>query len=631
MKMSTVAISLAALAAPLAATSAVAQEASPLSSDIVLTNAAARDGIVLTGPDEENRWGYSIDPYGDGLYGFHGSAAGMGHQRFDPRNVDQYTRENPTALFEYDMRQAPKVSLPASWDAHAPEMRHYEGLVWYERGFEAEIADDERAFLRFGAVNYHARVYLNGEMVCEHEGGFTPFACEVTDILREGENRVAVGVDSIRDETSVPPPVTDWETYGGITRPVKLVVTPETFIDDAWVRLSADGDAILADVRLDGPDASGQTVRVEIDGVNADLSGEAGENGTWQGRAAIPADLDLWSPQDPTLYDVTITAASDTVAERIGFRTVAVEGEQVLLNGEPIFLRGISMHEEELGENPARTITEDAAREQLTIIKDELNGNFVRLAHYPHAEITTRLADEIGLLVWSEIPVYWRIDWDNEETLATARQMLADNILRDRNRAAIALWSIGNETPVSDARNVFLNQLADDVRALDDTRLVTAALLTEAEEIDGVLTSTVDDPLVDALDVMAVNTYHGWYGPVPLEDVSETRWRSDHGKPLIFSELGAGAQPGFSDPDIMRKFSEDYQAEYYRETLEMADEVDFLAGLSPWILKDFRSPRRQHPVYQEGWNRKGLISQTGDKKPAFSVLSDYYADKEADD
>jgi beta-glucuronidase len=308
--------------------------------------------------------------------------------------------------------------------------------------------------------------------------------------------------------------------------------------------------------------------------------------------------------------------------DRIGFRTVEVRGTQILLNGKPIFLRGISMHEEELGNNPVRAITPAAARALLSEVKTGLNGNFVRLAHYPHSEVMTRMADELGLLVWSEVPVYWRVNWDNPATLMAARAQLREEILRDRNRAAIILWSVANETPVGDARNAFLRTLIGDVRALDDSRLVTAALLSGRKGN----VQTIDDPLVNDLDVMAVNTYNGWYTPDALADVPNLEWRSPVDKPLIFSEFGADALAGYHDAAAApHKYSEEYQAEYYRQTLAMAAKVPFLAGMSPWILKDFRSPRRQHPVFQQGWNRKGLISETGMRKAAFFVLAAEYA------
>jgi beta-glucuronidase len=241
----------------------------------------------------------------------------------------------------------------------------------------------------------------------------------------------------------------------------------------------------------------------------------------------------------------------------------------------------------------------------------------------------TREADKIGLLVWSEIPIYWRVAFDNDAVLAKARTMLAEEIERDRNRASIIIWSVANETPVSAPRTHFLETLADDAHRLDPSRLVSAALLTDRANVNGHAEMLLNDPLVSHVDIVAINTYNGWYTSDKLADVPGITWRVPADKPLVFSELGADALAGFRDPKTMRKESEDYQAEYFRQTLKMADKIPTLAGMSPWVLKDFRSPRRQHPVFESGWNRKGLISPTGQRKEAFGVLADYYARKAA--
>lgn len=207
--------------------------------------------------------------------------------------------------------------------------------------------------------------------------------------------------------------------------------------------------------------------------------------------------------------------------------------------------------------------------------------------------------------------------------------MVAENVLRDRNRAAIAIWSVANETPVTDARNAFLRTLVGDVRRLDDTRLVSAALLVERSKTADHPVMTLADPLAKDLDVLAINTYNGWYTTDRLADLQTSEWRVPLDKPLVFSEFGADARAGFHDPVNGQKFSEEFQADYYRYTLKMADTLPSLRGMSPWILKDFRSPRRQNPDFQQGWNRKGLISETGQRKAAFDVLAGYYQRKAA--
>ena len=259
------------------------------------------------------------------------------------------------------------------------------------------------------------------------------------------------------------------------------------------------------------------------------------------GRANFhfPAKLELWSPAHPKLYDVTLTSGADTVHDQIGFRTIEVQGANILLNGKPIFLRGISMHEE-APFREGRAFSPEDAQTLLGWVK-ELGCNFVRFAHYPHNENEIRLADRMGLLVWSEIPVYWDIDWTNPATLANAEAQLRDMIARDHNRAAVILWSLSNETPVKPERLTFLKQLAQDARELDSTRLITSAM----NHVDdtGPDERTHRDPLGDVLDVLGLNEYLGWYGGRP-EDADKMQWKLKWDKPLIVSEFGGGAPYG---------------------------------------------------------------------------------------
>ena len=565
-------------------------------------------------------WTWSIDPFRDGLAGFHGSSAPPRNRRFNDFDVGERMQRDPMDFYEYDMDRSPVAVMPQSFATISPEMRRYNGLVWLQRHFDFHPKAGTRAFLRFGAVDYRAHVYLNGKFVGEHQGGFTPFAFEVTKLLRDGDNRLTVGADSVRTAEDLPPPVTDWENYGGITRPVNIVVTPETYIDDAWIRIARDG-RIAATVKLDGETAAGHEVQVRIPELGFTLSGRTAPDGSWTAEAPLPRSLKRWSPESPKLYDVRFESGEDSVADRVGFRTIEVRGHDIILNGKPIFLRGISVHAEELGSDPTRALTPAAARALLMEAKQGLHANYVRLAHYPHPETMLRAADELGLLVWSEIPVYWVVDFKNPQTLADALQMQSESILRDRNRASIIVWSVGNETPISDVRNAFLRRLIANARNLDPTRMVSAALLaTRKGNVED-----IDDPLAADLDVIAANEYVGWYTDDRLSEVPSIEWREPVDKPLIFSELGAEALAGFHDlSSNPHKFSEEYQADFYRQNLKMAAKIPFLRGMSPWILKDFRSPRRQNPVYQQGWNRKGLESPTGVRKEAFGVLAEYY-------
>ena len=209
---------------------------------------------------------------------------------------------------------------------------------------------------------------------------------------------------------------------------MNIVVTPETYIDDAWIRIARDG-RIAATVKLDGETAAGHDVRVRIPELGFTLSGRTAPDGSWTAEAPLPRSLKRWSPESPKLYDVRFESGEDSVADRVGFRTIEVRGHDIILNGKPIFLRGISIHAEELGSDPTRALTPAAARALLMEAKQGLHANYVRLAHYPHPETMLRAADELGLLVWSEIPVYWVVDFENPQTLADALQMQSESIL----------------------------------------------------------------------------------------------------------------------------------------------------------------------------------------------------------
>lgn len=591
-------------------------DAPPLRPPLLLTGAERREHSQdLSGP-----WTFSKDLYRTGLSDINGWVAKSRMQRYRDVNVAAQEAAGGTAFFEFDMDRGPTLELPGAWNSARPELRYYDGLIWFQRRFQAKPAPGQRSFLRFEAVNYRAHVYLNGQPVGRHEGGFTPFVLEVTPLLREGDNRLVVGVDSRHDAQTVPAEITDWDNYGGITRPVRLIHTPSTFIDDATLRLD-DAGRLVGNLQLNGPQAAHQPVSLRIAALGLQWQGRSDAQGLAHISLAAPPQLQRWSPQAPTLYELEFASPTDRLRERMGFRQIVVRGSQILLNGQPITLRGVSLHEEELGVNPARRLDAAAARALLQEVKTGLGGNYVRLSHYPHNETLLRAADELGLLVWSEIPVYWRVDWDNPAVLDKARRMQAETIYRDRNRAALVLWSVGNETPVAANRNRFHAALARTVRELDPSRLVSAALLLERQ--GQVL--RIADPLLAELDVMAINSYAGWYGDDRLADLATLRWELPGDKPLIVSEFGADALAGHHDSSpVPRKWSEEFQADYYRATLAMLARIPNLRGLSPWVLKDFRSPRREHPVFQNGWNRKGLLSETGQRKLAFEVLARHY-------
>ena len=291
------------------------------------------------------------------------------------------------------------------------------------------------------------------------------------------------------------------------------------------------------------PDGSGvngsrkqQKVAIRIPEAGAGATVETDANG--YARFEFPATLTLWAPENPKLYDVSIEGETDGVQDRIGFRSIEVSGQKILLNGKPVFLRGISMHAE-APFRAGRVFSEADARTLLGWAK-ELGCNFVRLAHYPHDEVMARLADEMGLLVWSEIPVYWAVQWENPQAYARAARQLTEMITRDKNRASIILWSMANETPLGDARTKFISNLAAQARELDSTRLITAATLPHYSDPR---TITIEDPLGKYLDVLGCNEYIGWYdGEAGKPDTIS--FKTIYDKPLVMSEFGAAAPYG---------------------------------------------------------------------------------------
>jgi beta-glucuronidase len=556
----------------------------------------------------DGTWQTIVDPYGAGYLSYHARPLANGYFKDARPKV-------PSDRVEYDFDASPTLEVPGDWNSQRPELFFYEGPLWYRKKFDHAAAPGRRTFVHFGAVNRAARVFLNGEPVGEHEGGFTPFNFEVTGQLRQGENSLVVLADNGRVRDGVPTLMTDWWNYGGITRPVRLVDLPATFVEDYFLYLEAGSERIVrGHLRLNGPRRR-QRVEIRIPEAGAAVTVETDDGGYAPFR--LEADLELWSPGSPKLYEVEIAAETDAVADTQGFRTVEVRGTEILLNGEPVFLRGISVHEE-APHRGGRAWSEADARTLLGWVR-ELGGNFVRLAHYPHNETMVRAAERLGILVWSEIPVYWTISWDNPATLASARQQLAESITRDRNRAAVLLWSVANETPVSDARNAFLGNLIDLARELDPSRLVTAAL--QARYADET-TMVIDDPIGARLDVMGNNEYIGWYDGSP-EKCDRIAWRSPYQKPLIMSELGGGAKAG-RHGDAGEIWTEEFQESLYEHQVGMLERIPFLRGTSPWILMDFRSPRRPLPGIQDFWNRKGLVSEQGERKKAFFVLQRWY-------
>ena len=583
----------------------------------LIQNVGAYECMLLNG-----KWNYIVDVQEEGYYDYRMNPTRWGFfQNAKP--------QRPEDLIEYDFDKSPTMQIPSDWNTRDERLFFYEGTVWFKRSFQAVAIKDYRTLLYFGAVNYDCHIYLNGRHVGHHVGGFTPFNYDVSDLLKDGENVIIVKVDNKRHAEDVPTQIFDWWNYGGITRDVKLVKVPRVYVEDYTCGLTPTGKEvgkvspkyreISFSARLNTK-AAGHKVVVFIPELKLEKQLTTDADGCVSTTMRVQTKkLQLWSPQSPKRYQLLLSLDTSVYPDSIGFRTIETRGKQILLNGQPIFLKGISIHNEKPNGGGRANTVEDA-RTLLTWAK-ELGCNFVRLAHYPHHEEMVREAERMGILVWSEIPVYWTIAWKNPRTYENAQHQLRDMISRDHNRANVIIWSIANETPHSPERDQFLGNLAQYARSLDSTRLISMAMeVTSASNY----VNRLNDNMNKYIDVVSFNQYIGWYRDV--NDAPKMKWEIPYDKPVIISEFGGGARYGLHGPKNQR-WTEEFQENLYIENLAMIDKIEGLAGTTPWILKDFRSPRRVLPGIQDYYNRKGLVSDRGEKKKAFYVLKQWYESK----
>ena len=537
-----------------------------------------------------------------------------------------YENNKPTGktdFYEYSFEGGMRLNVPGDWNSQSKELKYYEGTVWYQRTFTAKAEPGTRRFLYFAGVSTRCNIYLNGKKIISHEGSFTPFQIEVTNALKDGENLLVCEVNNNRRVDAIPAMSYDWWNYGGITRDVMLVTVPTQYIADYFVRLEkGKKDVIALSVSLSEA-VAGKKVTVKIPElkVNCEMTTDA------QGKAEASVkvrSLQRWSPESPKLYNIEIASPDDKVTESIGFRNIDTRGTKVFLNDKEIFLRSISFHEE-IPQRMGRAFS-PADADMLLSEARALGVNTIRLAHYPQNEYIVRKAEQMGFMLWEEIPVWQSIDFTNDVTMGKARTMFDEMLQRDKNRCAVSMWGVANETRPSEARNAFLTRLVSDGRAKDNTRLYVAAFDIVYYQRDKDL-FTMEDSFPEQLDLIGVNKYMGWYAPWP-KDPKDCHWQVCPDKPLLITEFGGEALYGQSgDETVASSWSEDYQAKLYRDNIRMFENIPNLCGVSPWILFDFRSPFRFHPTNQDGWNRKGLVSDQGMRKKAWYIMRDYYRSK----
>ncbi len=615
----------------------------------LLADAQLRQGTSLNG-----QWQYLIDQLDMGDKGITmQGGVGLGEQAA------------ATQLIEYAFTPDQTLKVPGDWNSQVPALEWYRGVIWYKKSFNYTAPINHKTYLHFDGAYLKKDIYLNGKLLARHDGGFTAFNTDISSQLKAGDNTLVIKVDSRSDAAGIPTEQNDWMNYGGLTRDVKLVSVPQQHIQNYKLQLdNNDSNTIKGWVQVAG---NGGKVTINIPQANITKTVMVNEQG--YADFSMIADLRLWQPSNPYRYKVTLQYQQDSIEREIGFRSIKTKENKILLNGKSIFLRGISMHEESMLKMGRANSLEDA-QNTIKYLK-KLNVNFVRLAHYQHNQYMIEEAEKAGILIWAELPIYHSMAYDNPCTLALAKRQFSEMIERDQNYAAIIFWSISNETPISDARNYFLKSLAQHVRHKDNSRLITSALFGLKKEMERVaenvgkivlsetgrngkivsfvptpdaVTINLEDPLGEIVDVIGYNQYFGWYISAVATrimnksdwDINEDEFRNEmlnemkrvsivtnFNKPIIISEFGAGAKQGFVGSD-QQVWSEKLQEKVYLSQFELLKNIPDLVGISPWVLKDFRSPYRLNNQFQNYWNRKGLVSETGKTKLAFDALANYY-------
>ena len=543
-------------------------------------------------------WQYAVDQYDTCLR----------QQWFKERLFDE---NGYTLPVDYSFDEWPVMQLPCCWNTLDEKFLLYDGSMVFTRKFSYFGKEAETVMLKVGAANYLCRVFVNGTYMGMHRGGSTPGYFNITDALK-AENRIMLVVDSTRRETQVPTENTDWFNYGGVYRDIELIYLPEVYIKDFQVALVPDGtfNKIQAEVEMSEPVSGEAELCIEELGIKSLIPVKDG-----MGSVQMDARPQLWSPDEPRLYEVKLSCMDDSIADKVGFREIKVEQGEIILNGKPVFLRGISCHEESVENGKALT---DEERIENILLAKQLGCNFMRIAHYPHNERMAKLADELGMLLWEEIPVYWAIRFEREKTYEDAENQMRELMKRDWNRASVIIWSVGNENADTDERLKFMSSLAGCAHKEGGNRLVSAACLVDSGK------NVIADRLIEYLDVIGINEYCGWYTP-DFEKLPQLMANSRPQKPVIITEFGADALAGHHGT-VTDKGTEECQAYVYERQIATLREIDYIKGMTPWILYDFRCPRRTSYI-QKYYNRKGLCSADKKyKKMAFHVLQEFYTE-----
>jgi beta-glucuronidase len=549
--------------------------------------------------------------------------------------------------------EAPRaLAVPGSWNEQLPDAFNYLGPAWYfRRAFVPRGFQGGRVLLRVGSANYAARVWVNGTFVGEHEGGHLPFAFDVTAAAPAGRPvTVAIRVENVLKPTRVPagalppgarslfnsnPPATfDFFPFAGLHRSVVLYSVPSTSIEDVTVKTALEGDGAAVSVKI-AQIGGARRAQLRIRGAGADVQAPLSLTGREaEGVLRVPKARP-WSPRDPYLYELSVSllgpggAEIDRYTLEVGLRTVEVRGSQILLNGEPVFLKGFGRHED-------FAVSGRGQNDPVAVRDHELmkwtGANSYRTSHYPYSEEQMRMADRQGFLVIDEIPAVSLHFGDGEENvrarLAQCEKAIRELIARDKNHPSVIAWSLSNEAlpgaldlsggapkPADPVATAFLRRLVDLAHELDATRPATLVAIMGAPT-----------EWLGLGDFICLNRYFGWYTQAgDLAAAAKTlagELDAIHEKiprPIVLTEFGADTLAG-DHSAVGLMWSEEFQVALVKTYLDVAQARDFVVGAHIWAFADFRTA--QGTLRAGTMNHKGVFTRDREPKMAARYLRD---------
>lgn len=572
-------------------------------------------------------------------------------------------------LFSHDGQEWKDIKVPHCFNTQSSNLCNYTGAVWYKTTLdfnETIMGQEGNLHLVFGGSFYRTRVWLDGELIGDHEGGYQPFRFNISNYMNNGSCQLKVEVDNRLDYDTLPPlpgkglPL-GWHPYGGLHKPVYMELCPKAYCFKAHVKrlLGVGKPAVEAQLLFQG-ELEDLDVQLTIKHKEQVLQEKKYVLSTRKSIGALKVVFLLdkivkWDFKRPYLYTLDIRTPYEKLSIRFGYRIVERRYQHVYLNGHKVAFKGVNRHEEDAYEGLAQS--KDHMLQDLDLI-EELGANFIRLAHYPHDSYFLDQCDERGICLWSEIPLYqaglapvkYLVDKSKENRdplilrilkvpkvvwmtrqlrepvlLQKARDELLIMIERNYNHPSIAVWGIGNECwTFNKAGGKVVKYLQRLVKERDASRLIGYAAMT----IPGVTMRY--ERSFEVMDLLCINQYYGWYYG-KIHDVSAfiDGLQKKYGKkPFMITEMGADCLFGFHSGEVPseKNVTEEYQSRLIQEQYDILKQKEGFSGMNVWVLKDFYCPEYGSDNPLPYYNLKGLVDKDYNKKKAFETVKDLYSD-----